>query len=242
MQLRRLNALCVPLLLILLLGLVCYYLLPRAHWFPLRRVIMAPQSLPFASAAIQEVAEAELKGDFFAFDVSAFKEKILENPWVRSVSVRRVFPDAVWLAAQAHAPVAVWQDRGLLDRQGVAFYPSDWEAHAPTARLYASSENKDLVFYYFQWLEKAIQSKKLALRRFVLDDDMECHIQFDNGVLVHVSAQYFIPYINRFLALYPRIIGQRAADVVAVDLHYETGLAIQWKKAHSKFKQSLRKI
>jgi cell division septal protein FtsQ len=71
---------------------------------------------------------------------------------------------------------------------------------------------------------------------------MECHIQFENGVLVHVSAQYFIPYINRFLALYDRLIAGRSAEVRSVDLHYETGLAIQWKKIHSKFKQSLRKV
>ena len=242
MHTKRLSSLCIPVLLFLLLGLLVYYGLPRAHWFPLHRVILAEQSLPPALSAIQQVAEAELTGDFFAFDVAAFKEKILENPWVRTVSVRRIFPDGVLLSIQAHEPVAVWQDRGLLDQAGVAFYPPDWQAHAPGPHLVASPKNKDLVFYYFQWLEKAMQSKGLVLSRFVLDDNMECHIQFDNGLLVHVSAQYFIPYINRFLALYPRIIGQRAADVISVDLHYETGLAIQWKKVHSNFNQSLRKV
>lgn len=242
MHARRLSALCLSLMLVLLLSLLVYYGLPRAHWFPLRRVMLAQQSLPPALGAIQQVAEAELTGDFFAFDVGAFKEKILENPWVRTVSVRRVFPDGVLLSIQAHEPVAVWQDRGLLDQAGAAFYPPDWQAHAPGPHLVASPANKDLVFYYFQWLERAIQSKNLVLRRFVLADDMECHIQFANGMLVHVSAQYFIPYINRFLGLYDRVIGNRAAEVASVDLHYETGLAIQWKKTHSKFKQSLRKV
>lgn len=242
MYLKRLSSLCIPLVLLMLLGLVAYYGLPRAHWFPLRRVIMAEQSFPFADTAIRKEATAALTGDFFAFDVAAFKERILENPWVRTVSVRRVFPDGVLLSVQAHEPVAVWRDRGLLDQAGVAFYPPDWEAHAPRAHLLASPKNKDIIFYYFQWLESAIKSKNLAIYRFVLDDDMECHIQFENGVLVHVSAQYFIPYINRFLALYDRVVGDRATEVRSVDLHYETGLAIQWKKIHSKFNQSLRKV
>lgn len=56
-----------------------------------------------------------------AFDVNLAKERVAKLPWVRRVSVERMFPDTVLLTVEERAPLALWQHEGsfaLIDYEG----------------------------------------------------------------------------------------------------------------------------
>ena len=56
-----------------------------------------------------------------AFDVNLAKERVAKLPWVRRVSVERMFPDTVLLTVEERAPLALWQNEGtfsLIDYEG----------------------------------------------------------------------------------------------------------------------------
>ena len=56
-----------------------------------------------------------------AFDVNLAKERVARLPWVRRVSVERMFPDTILLTVEERTPLALWQNEGsfaLIDYEG----------------------------------------------------------------------------------------------------------------------------
>ena len=62
------------------------------------------------SKELQQIAAKALNGGFFNLDVDAFRAELLaELPWVKSVSVRKVWPDKLLVEIAEYKPLVRWQ-------------------------------------------------------------------------------------------------------------------------------------
>ena len=68
---------------------------------------------------------SEIKKDdkLFALNLSEVQKKIKRHPWVKSVSIRREFPDTIQIYIEQRRPVAllITEDMYLVDDEGVVF-------------------------------------------------------------------------------------------------------------------------
>ena len=90
---------------------------------PLKRVVFAgdldrlPQAeLEALSQAVQAAGRAP---------IGAVREAAMRMPWVRDVTVRRIFPDAVEITFEAHQAFARWNDAQLVSPTGEVFTATD---------------------------------------------------------------------------------------------------------------------
>lgn len=70
---------------------------------------------------LQARLATQLGNSLFSFKVDAAREEVLNDPWVKSATVRKVYPDTIVVDVVERVPVALWQSKGevhLISRDG----------------------------------------------------------------------------------------------------------------------------
>ena len=70
---------------------------------------------------LQARLATQLGNSLFSFKVDAAREEVLNDPWVKSATVRKVYPDTIVVDVIERMPVALWQSKGevhLISRDG----------------------------------------------------------------------------------------------------------------------------
>jgi cell division protein FtsQ len=98
-----------------------YYLMNLPGAFPLRsvRLSVAPQNV--AAEQVLRVLHTEVQGNLITVDIERLRHSLEQLPWVRSVNIRREFPDRLAVQLEEHQVLARWNNSGLVNRQGEVF-------------------------------------------------------------------------------------------------------------------------
>src|SRR6478735_56949 len=81
-------------------------------------------------AYLEAVVRSELSGTFFTLDLARARQALAQVPWVRSAGLRRQWPRRLEIEIEEHAPLARWNDAGLVNTRGEVFV-ADWNGDLP---------------------------------------------------------------------------------------------------------------
>ena len=90
---------------------------------PITSVRIAGEFVNVSRVEMQQLIDEFLPSGFFELDVGAVRRKAREIPWVRRISVRRIWPDSLHVAVVERVAVARWNDEALLEADGTRFVP-----------------------------------------------------------------------------------------------------------------------
>src|SRR3972149_2630004 len=99
------NALIAFSVLAFLYGVV-YYAVHLPGLFPLRSVQLSAVPQRVAAAEVMQTVRNETNGNFFTVAIDHLRQSLEKLPWVRSVSIRREFPDSLMVNLEAHQELA----------------------------------------------------------------------------------------------------------------------------------------
>lgn len=175
---------------------------------------------------VQAMVEPALVGGFLNADLAQMRAQLEELPWIYSATVRRRWPSALEIHVVEQLPIAHWGDAGFLNHEAAVFQSPNaarWEG-LPTLRGPEGSE-RALVARY-QRLEELLAPVRLQV--LVLEQDARGQLvaELEGGTRLLLGNVDFVERVQRFVALYQRELGQRAAEVARVDLRYSTGAAV----------------
>lgn len=197
--------------------------------FPLR-VIEIREPLKWTSnQSITEVASSFMDRGFFRLDVSALQKALSDLPWIASVSVQRVWPDRIILAAQEQIPLARFEEEGVLSTEGRVFYP-DRES-VPSRLPYFRGpidRAKEMVQQYFNILEM-LSPLGLGISELNLSPEGSWQMVLDNGMTVILGKAALNERMGRFVWVYPNQLQAETHKIAYLDLRYTNGMAIGWK-------------
>src|SRR5438128_5333128 len=133
---KALNKLTVALLACALAALVAAGLLwvSRQPAFAIRHVVVQGELKEVNPAHLQAVTREALRGNFFTLNLDAARVAYARVPWVRAVSVRRLWPDRLEVTVSEHQPLARWSawsgESGLVNTAGELFQ-ADYAGELP---------------------------------------------------------------------------------------------------------------
>src|SRR5688572_11837874 len=114
--------------------------------------------------AIQQILMPLVNKSFFALDVDMIKDRLLKDPWVSTVVVRRIWPDQIWVTLQEKIPFARWNDTNVLSTKGDLFLPNSPEKyHLPN--LYGPSGQHLLIMQYHQKMQTVFDALHQRIAR-----------------------------------------------------------------------------
>ena len=88
-------------------------------------------------APLRHIQEADLRlalagglqGTTLTAPLGMVQGQLASHPWVRQVSIRRIWPNRLLVRLEEHQPMASWEDGRFFNRQGELFLGEESAAH-----------------------------------------------------------------------------------------------------------------
>ena len=185
---------------------------------------------------------------FFSVDVNMIETVASKLDWIKSVSVRRVWPDTLEIIIDEHDVFAVWNGNGLINSQGELFNPTDIpENYLLKAgnkvlfpKLSGPDGSHDVVVEKYKQIESELRALDLHIAELEMDGRYSWRLLLDNNVSLQFGRDQADVAIERFVEIFSGSFARNLKDIRNVDLRYTNGMAISWvsKKVHSEIKNS----
>lgn len=215
------------------LGLLAYALsiLLDPQTLPIRHVRVKGQFQHLSTDRLQERASEVVRGGFFNVNVDTIQRVLLEEPWIRAVSVKRVWPDRITVSIREQSAVVRWNDAALLNDEARLFAPdkATFPQGIPVLRGPEGSHAQILEFY--QRLRQALP-REYRIAEVTLSNRRAWHVGFASGPHVYLGRTNISKRTKRFIEYLPDRLGEQFDRMRSVDMRYTNGFAIRWEPDH----------
>lgn len=205
-----------------LLGAVCgaIYWLLASEQFPVREVRIRGE-LKHASAADIQSSLPRVAGNFFSADLAEVRAAAERRPWVRRVSVRRVWPAAIELTVEEHVALARWGDDRLVNTHGETFSARTKEA---LPIFVAPAGTAGEVTRRYRRFSEIVMPLGTVIDRVVLSPRQAWQLRLANGqhLMLGRDADAAEKRLRQFVEFQPR-----AKAHEYIDLRYPNGFAVR---------------
>lgn len=182
---------------------------------------------------LRRIITAHVRHGFFGTDLAALQDDLTDMPWVRRVSLRRIWPGRLNVDIREHAAAARWNGDGLVSDRGVVFRPrqtdhpelagTDLPALSGPAgqaeEMLAALARFELRLAAVGMEVSAVEQDARRSWTVTLSDDMELRLGRDG--IEHRLA--------RVVAAWSAVIAGQRSRIDAVDVRYPNGFAVAWR-------------
>lgn len=220
------------LLLLLLLAVI------GCAWFALRSYLRQVGYMPIEVVAFTENLRFEdpdlirntvsplVAQGFFACDLNSVQSNLEKLPWIAKADVQRKWPNRLQISLTERTPLAIWQDQGVIDAEGVLFFPVSLANVNGLARFSGEREHiSDMVSVYSLLMTK-LQPLGLAVRDLAITADSGWQAGLDNGITLMLGSNELAERLHRFVLAYTVELSSEVDHIRVVDLRYTNGLAV----------------
>jgi cell division protein FtsQ len=161
------------------------------------------------------------------FDAEAARERIASLPWVETVAVRKIYPDALEIRLSERQPFAIWQhgnELSLIERDGHLIAPYGRGHHAALPLIIGQGAPQAAPAF----IDKLRGFPELASRAkgYIRVAERRWDVRFENGVTVKLPAAGEDQALASLASL-DRESGLLSRDILAVDMRFADRLVVQ---------------
>jgi len=209
--------------------------LQRMPVFPLNHLVVATPLDQVSRAQVEHTARSALSGNFFTVNLESAQAAFERMPWVRSASLRRLWPDGVELELEEHRAAAHWTlqegEPRLVSLRGEVFAASSPEVLPSFAGPEGSAPRVLARYQEFSKDLATIGRKPVAVH---LSAREAWQLRLDDGVVLELGRDQpkapLAERMGRFVAHYAAAAGatrNRLQTLGAVDMRYPNGFALR---------------
>lgn len=220
-------------ILVMVLGMTAFaawtYVVPTFLHVPISHVRVAGELREITEDSLREAVSPHLTSGFFGLDVAAVRADVLKLPWLKSVSVRRIWPESLHIAVIEHKAEARWYDGGLVAIDGTLFYPPPESGSMDLPILRGTPKNHAEMLRQYRKLRLALEPMKQEIQQFTRTERPIWKIELDSGLTIVLDDKNPIAAVEQFATTASAVLGERINDVLSVDLRYANGFAVRWR-------------
>ena len=232
---------------------LCVMLFLTATFLAIKEYYYDSDALPVDTVSIkgnlneQEISKISsilsnsgLLHNFIKLDVNSIQEVVESISWVDTVSVRKQWPAYLYLDIVEKKPVARWkEDRLFSDKSGIFDIPEG--GYFGNLVVLDGPENKVSYMYRnYQIFMEILAAVGCGIDKVVLTNRQSWELFLDNGVKLILGRENIDideleghevvkKRLEKFAKVYPQI-RKNFVKISYIDLRYDNGMAIGWKK------------
>ena len=177
--------------------------------------------------AIEETVMRSVSGGYFTVDLTAVRDLLQYQPWVRNVSLRRVWPASITVTIEEQVPVAYWNDDGYINEAGEVFKPATVNTTLNLPKLSGPEGQHDNVWKFMNQLYQEMALLDYEVTRLSLDDRRAWQLviatapassvaspsDIKQGIEVKLGRFDTQKRLQRFIGIVPSLIASQSVAV-----------------------------
>ena len=204
-----------------------------ADWLPVRYVRIEGAFQYIAKDKIKQVLTDQVNNGLYNADIQQIQVSVNQLPWIESVRVKRIWPDALDIKIIEQTPVARWRSEGLLNQQGEEFVPDNVSEFSQLPLISGPAGNEKKLLEIMKGLQVALSDEQMELVEFRVNERRSWSIKLQSGVEIILGRNEPLSKFQRFLKTFTLIGEEQIEKVVVVDLRYSNGYALTWKQGEN---------
>jgi cell division protein FtsQ len=198
--------------------------------FPMRQLVVTGEFHQVSDARVRTAVLPYVQRGFFAVDLEAMRADLARMPWVRSVEVRKRWPDRLEVALVEYKPLARWSDGRMLSENGEIF-PAP-RGHVSRLPLFLGPDERasELMAFHSQ-AKPLFLSLGLQLKEVHLSARGSWSLVLSDGTAIEVGRGDPQARLARFARMLPRLEANEPRKLARADLRYTNGFALTWAPA-----------
>lgn len=207
------------------------------HWLtderslPLTQLVLTGESKHVTHDAVTEIlVKQQDRLNFFTLEIAEIQKQLEDRPWVYSASIRKHWPDTIKIHIVEQTIVASWNQRALLNRFGeiVEVQPTPRDNYVELA---GDDQQAEEILNTYTQLKQLLKPSQYRIAALYSDRRNASELVLTNGISLRLGKEQKLERIQLFLNAFPRIAQKYEISTIDyVDLRYDTGLAVGWKK------------
>ncbi len=221
----------LPIILIVLViaaGMQLWKLAKNPSTLPFKHIKVTANYKHTSPLQLKQAISREVTAGFFALDVTKFKREMQRQlPWVKSVMVRRIWPNTLQVTINEYHAVAVWNGQHLVSTNNIIFSPVQDSFPPKLPQLSGPQDTFAVVMNEFHLIQQQLSALNMTVKKLSLTDRQAWHLQLSNDVVVMLGKDDVNKRMARFIKVYPQVMADHPAVIQLVDLRYPNGFAVK---------------
>ncbi len=197
---------------------------------PITSVRIAGEFVHVSRAEMQKLMDEFLPSGFFELDVAAVRREAQRIPWVRRISVRRMWPDSLHVAVVERVAVARWNGEALLEADGTRFVADDTTTNGGYVNLFGPDGSEEVVLKRYEQMTPVAKALGTTITKVSLDQRGAWRLDLASGLILRLGQSDRLGRVAPYIAALPQILGDRFSDAARIDLRYSNGFAVKWRQ------------
>lgn len=200
-----------------------------ADFLPIRYVRIEGVFQHTSKESIKKVLLPLVMTDFFSVDMQVIQQAVMQLPWLKKATVKRIWPDAIDIKVTEQIPAVRWGEQSLLNPNGELFTPESVAEFQNLPLIMGPKGYEARLLEIMRGLEVALADRSMHLAEFKVNERRSWEIVLQNGIVIKLGRNGQLKNFQRFLKTLD-LLGRDKIEVIAqVDLRYPNGYAITWK-------------
>lgn len=200
-----------------------------SRW-PMRTLLVTGEFRQVSDARVRREVLPYVQRGFFAVDLDALRARLGALPWVKSVEVRKRWPDRLEVGIVEYRPLARWGAQRMLSENGELFpAPKGLGARLPLF-LGPDARAAEMISFHSQ-ARPLFLGSGLQVAEVRLSARGSWSLRLSDGTDVEVGRSDSQHRLQRFSRLLPRLVAQEPRRLERADLRYTNGFALVWGDA-----------
>jgi cell division protein FtsQ len=182
-------------------------------------------------AFIKQAIVRQLRGNLLTVKLDVVQSTFAQAPWIRHVSVRRVWPNRLWVVLEEHQAVATLNDDYLINQQGEAFMAVADGAQSLLPGFVGDLKDAGLMLARYKELNDWLAPSQTKADKLILSERRAWTVVLSNQITLEIGRDDLQPSAQKRVQRWARTwsTAQQVASSPQskrVDLRYPNGYAI----------------
>lgn len=203
-----------------------------AQRYPIQRITVLGELKHVDRNALEAALRPYMEENFFSIELDEVKQTTESMAWIDHATVRKEWPNTLVVSLQERVPVANWGDKQFLSAKGEIFFAEHVQPNPNLPTFIGMADQAALIARHYVQMQAVLKDAGLTINVLEMTDRASMTLKLNGDMSLVVDEKESLEKLQRFTAVYWLFSEEQRQQLLRVDLRYENGLAIKWKKGN----------